>query len=47
MQKFTIYGERHSGTNFLQKVICENFRLKITWDFGWKHFGIGHRDEDL
>lgn len=47
MQKFTIYGERHSGTNFLEKVISENFRLEITWDFGWKHFGIGHRDADI
>ena len=47
MPEFTIYGERHSGTNFLQKVICENFGLQVTWPFGWKHFGIGYKDEDI
>lgn len=36
--KFTIFGERCSGTTFLQNVIESNFDLKITWDYGWKHF---------
>ncbi len=36
--KFTILGERCSGTNFLEKAISNNFNLKITWEYGWKHF---------
>lgn len=40
-KNFTILGERCSGTNFLQKAIVENFRLEITWQYGWKHF-FGH-----
>ena len=38
---FTIYGERCSGTNFLESAIKENFQLEITWKYGWKHF-FGH-----
>ena len=36
--RFTIYGERCSGTNFLQESIQENFEVDVTWDYGWKHF---------
>jgi hypothetical protein len=43
--KFTIYGERCSGTNFLRKVIVDNFNLELTHlpnvDYAWKHF-FGH-----
>lgn len=47
---FTIYGERHSGTNFLAKYIpsvynhyTDNSPLPITWDYGWKHwFGFNN-----
>lgn len=35
---FTIYGERCSGTNFIEKAILKNFDLNITWKYGWKHF---------
>ncbi len=35
---FTIYGERCSGTNFLEETIKANFGLQITWKYGWKHF---------
>lgn len=38
MKKFTILGERCSGTNFLEKAISNNFELKLTWEYGWKHF---------
>lgn len=38
IQNFTIYGERHSGTNWLEKIISNKFNLPVTWDFGWKHF---------
>jgi hypothetical protein len=41
LKKFTIYGERCSGTNFLEKAIEENFDLKITWDYDFKHW-FGH-----
>lgn len=36
--KCTIYGERCSGTNYLQNIITENFDVTITWEYGWKHF---------
>jgi hypothetical protein len=38
IKNFSIYGERHSGTNFLESTIRDKFNLPITWDFGWKHF---------
>ena len=38
VSKFTILGERCSGTNFLEKAILENFDINITWEYGWKHF---------
>ena len=38
MLKFTIFGERCSGTNFLEKAILENFELEMTNEYGWKHF---------
>jgi len=36
--RFTIYGERCSGTNYLQELIELNFDVETTWDYGWKHF---------
>lgn len=41
--KFTIFGERCSGTNYLEYLIKENFGLQVTWEYGWKHF-FGHKD---
>jgi hypothetical protein len=38
IKRFTIYGERCSGTNFLEQAIKENFNLELAWNFGWKHF---------
>lgn len=35
---FTIYGERNSGTNFLENCIKEYFGLEITYFYGFKHF---------
>jgi hypothetical protein len=43
MNKVQIYGERCSGTNYLQELITNNFDVKITWEYGWKHF-FGFRD---
>lgn len=40
--KFTIYGERCTGTNFLRKLIHDNFNLENEYlpnvTFGWKHW---------
>lgn len=38
LQKYTIYGERCSGTNYLENVINANFDVNLTWEYGWKHF---------
>ena len=38
IKKFTIYGERCSGTNYLETIIKMNFDVDITWEYGWKHF---------
>ena len=43
INRFSIYGERCSGTNFLEKAILANFDLAVTWNYGWKHF-FGHHD---
>ena len=46
LSKFTIYGERCSGTNYLEKLVLKNFDVDITWEFGWKHF-FGFHDNEL
>lgn len=38
---FQIYGERCSGTNFLECAIKENFEIEHTSQYAWKHF-FGH-----
>jgi hypothetical protein len=38
MRKVTIYGERCSGTNYLEELLVLNFDVEIVWDYGWKHF---------
>lgn len=38
IKNFTIYGERHSGTNFLEQIVKSCLGLPVTWEFGWKHF---------
>lgn len=46
LKKFTIYGERCSGTNYLEDIITMNFDVNVTWEFGWKHF-FGFQDDLL
>ena len=41
---YTILGERCSGTFFLQEAMEKNFKLKLTWDYGWKHWFGNHQD---
>lgn len=38
IKKFTIFGERCSGTNYLHELMILNFDIEIVWSFGWKHF---------
>jgi hypothetical protein len=51
MKKFTIYGERCSGTTYLAELLLLNFDVEITWEYGWKHFfgynDISHADDVL
>jgi hypothetical protein len=43
ISKYQIFGERNSGTNYLDKVLQFNFDLKPTSEFGYKHWFIkGH-----
>jgi nicotinamide riboside kinase len=46
LKKYTIYGERTSGTTYLKNIIDKNFDIKLTWEYGWKHF-FGFNDEKL
>ena len=43
MNKVTIYGERCSGTNYLEQLLLLNFDVEIVWCYGWKHF-FGYSD---
>lgn len=36
--KYTIYGERCSGTNYLGGLLKKNFQVDVTWEYGWKHW---------
>ena len=46
IQNYTIYGERCSGTNYLERIMGLNFDINITWNYGWKHF-FGFQDNKL
>lgn len=43
LNKVTIYGERCSGTNYLEQLLVTNFDVNIIWNYGWKHF-FGYND---
>jgi hypothetical protein len=38
IKKFSILGERCSGTNFLEETISKNFNINYTAEYGNKHF---------
>lgn len=38
IHKFTIIGERHSGTNWLERILTLRLSVPLTWEYGWKHF---------
>ena len=46
LKKYTIYGERCSGTNYLKSIMNLNFNIKLTHEYGKKHF-FGFQDEKL
>ena len=35
--QFTIFGERCSGTNYLEVLITTNFHINVVWEYGCKH----------
>lgn len=42
IDKFTIFGERNSGTNYLRSIVELNFPdLKWTSEYGFKHWWLG------
>lgn len=41
--QYSIYGERHSGTNFLEGILQRYFTIPRTWEFGDKHW-FGYAD---
>lgn len=51
---FTIYAERHCGTNFLAQYIPKLYdspnigipNLQVVWDYGWKHW-FGFSDKKI
>jgi hypothetical protein len=38
IKKVAIFGERCSGTNYLEELLRSNFDVEIIWSYGWKHF---------
>lgn len=46
IKNFTILGERHSGTKFLQEFISKTFTIDITYDYGFKHF-FGFNNKEI
>jgi len=41
IRRCTIFGERQSGTTYLERIIRMNFDVDIHYDYGWKHFFRG------
>jgi hypothetical protein len=44
--RFTVFGERCTGTNFVQSLLQRVFGVNLTFAFGFKHF-FGHRQAPL
>lgn len=47
IREYTIFGERCTGTNYIDQLIKLNFALKNTQKFGHKHMKIGHDFDDV
>lgn len=39
-RRLTVFGERHSGTNFLEEVISQNLDVEVCFPHGWKHWWL-------
>ena len=37
-----LFAERCTGSNYLTRLIEYNFKVKITWQYGWKHWYINY-----
>lgn len=46
INKYTILGERHSGTNLLEECMFYHSDITVTWEYGWKHF-FGFCDRNI
>jgi len=46
VSKYTIFGERCSGTNYLDNIMQLNFNLTFTSEYGQKHFFGANEYED-
>lgn len=44
--KYTIFGERHSGTNLVAECMFYHSDIPLTYEYGWKHF-FGFCDESI
>lgn len=38
VKNYTIFGERCSGTAYLEALMEKNFDTTVTWAYGWKHY---------
>lgn len=47
INEFTIIGERHSGTNWLENLVLCRLNLPITFRFGSKHFIETHNHREM
>lgn len=47
IKNFTIFAERHCGTNFVEQWMVKSFDIPVTWQYGWKHFFIGNHNPIL
>lgn len=46
IKKYTILGERHSGTNLVAECMYYHSDIPLTWEYGWKHF-FGYCNESI
>lgn len=45
IKNYTIYGERCTGTNYLEMLMKLNFTIPLTWKYGFKHFPGFHQNK--
>ena len=45
--RVALFGERHSGTNLMERLIAENFRVNATGAFGFKHWWLNKNQGEM